>query len=157
MAADLTKEFLRKKRLDDLDSVSVGFVGKYCHGQFAFLEFLKEGYKAGVRIGSVFPILGIVLLKSSQKFILLVGMIGAKGSRDEIEQSVTNEGFHDILRMVRQLNVVQSMVESGSDSRKGIDKSTIKIKNKSANHGVAIIGVNGFSEPCFDRYEKFWE
>jgi hypothetical protein len=59
--------------------------------------------------------------------------------------------------MVRQLDVVQSMVESRGDSRKGIDERAIKIKDQSANHGFAIIGVSGFSQPCFDRYEKFWE
>jgi hypothetical protein len=59
--------------------------------------------------------------------------------------------------MVRQLDVVQSMVESSCDSRKGIDECAIKIKDQSADHGVSVIGMGGFSEPCFDRYEKFWE
>jgi hypothetical protein len=49
------------------------------------------------------------------------------------------------------------MVESSGDPRKRIDERAIKIKDQSANHGVAIIVVSGFSEPCFDRYEKFWE
>jgi hypothetical protein len=49
------------------------------------------------------------------------------------------------------------MVESSCDSRKGIDECAIKIKDQSADHGVSVIGMGGFSEPCFDRYEKFWE
>ena len=49
------------------------------------------------------------------------------------------------------------MVESSGDSGEGINEGAIKIKNESANHGNAIIAVNGFFERCFDRRGKFWE
>ncbi len=64
MAANLTKKVSRKKRLNDLDSVSMRFVGKYGHRHVALVEFFKEGGHTGIGGSSVFPILGIVLLKS---------------------------------------------------------------------------------------------
>ena len=57
MAANLTKKVLREKRLNDLNSVFMGFVGKHGHGKVTLLEFFKEGCYPGNGKSPVFPIL----------------------------------------------------------------------------------------------------
>jgi hypothetical protein len=42
----------------------MGFVGKYGHRHVILVEFFKERGHTGIGESSVFPILGIVLLKS---------------------------------------------------------------------------------------------
>ena len=135
----------------------MGLVREDGHGDALSVELFEKLKDTGVGGSAAFPVSGVVLLESCHNFVATICELSAEGTPDEGFYSVTNVAFDGFVRVGRETKVFHGMVERRCDSGEGIDKGAIEIKNKSANHGAAIIGYDGIFEPCFDRVGRLWK